>query len=738
MATGNSMMKVKRPLWWRRRSIWLLPLALLIFIVLSDLFGWAYLRAPAAAFLSGKMERRVELGSPFRLHLRRTIPIRIGSLFIAAPDWSQEPHFVDIRGLEADVDWGVLMGKQPVIRRLAVAQADIRAERDSKGRASWTLGDEDKAKTDEEGPSLPVIERLSIGDASIVVEDALSDLDLQVEARTREGEPGTDREPGGGLVASGKGSWKGDPVAFKLQTAGLLRVLEGGALTEVDLEGKLKSTELTFKGSVSDLTRFQKVSGSVTAKGASLGDLTAIPGLTLPTTPSYRLEGQIERDGSTVNVEVTRVEIGSSSMVAKLEYDGAGSPPILRGSIDASKLALQDLGPTIGTTGARRAKAAKENGKTREPARSTPPAGKDPGASRKTADADKDGATRDGASPATPSRVLPTREFDVPALRAMNADVAFDLQKLDLGTEALRPLSSLKARLLLEGGVLRLQDLKSALAGGTVTGTIMLDASATDKAPAFDAKLRWKGVDLKNWLNVSGGDTFVAGRFSGETVLKGTGRSTAGVLESLSGNVKGHIDGGSLSHQLVEIAGLDAAQALGVMFAGDKPLELSCALVDLTADKGTLRSNLFVLNTTDTVFFLQGSVNLRDEKLDLRLVQSPKDWSPLSLRSPITISGTLEDPAIGVEAAPLALKLLASAVLAAVAPVAAILPLIEGKDNSVKEGCAPAIEQVKTKSAELKAAAPRPSTGADEGKPPVAEGSDGDLRRPGRIPGERP
>lgn len=725
---------------------WLVPLVLVLFVVVSDLFGWAYLRKPVASLLGAKLERRVEIGPPFRIHLRRTIPIRVGSLFVAAPHWSQEPHFVDIEDIQADLDWGVLVGRQPHLRRLSVARADIRAERDEQGRASWSIGSKDDPSSEL---VLPPIEQLSIGDAAIKINDARNDLQLQAAAATGEGQGdrqgGGRGEAGAGLVVNGQGSWKSDPLSFELRTAGLLPLLEGGAPAHIDLKGKLNSTELAFNGTVSDLIRFQNVSGKVSAQGASLGDLTAIPGLTMPSTPPYRLEGEIQRDGATIKVDVSRADIGSSSMAAQLEYDGASTPPVLRGSLDASRLVLQDLGPSIGTTPGQSAKASKTREDARQPMRTPPPtADKDPGASarpapsgKKAAAAGTDAGGKDAAR--KPPGVLPTREFDLPSLRAMNADVDIDLQKLDLGTDALRPLQSLKAKLLLDGGVLKLQDLRSSLAGGTVTGSTVLDGSAADRAPTFNANLGWNRVEIKNWLKISDGDYFVAGRFSGKTILKGGGKSTAAILGSLGGTVKGRIDGGSISHQIVEIAGLDAAQALGVFFGGDKPLALSCALVDLVADKGTVTSNLLLFNTKDTIFFVQGSIDFRNERLNLKLLQSPKDWSPLSLRSPVTIGGTLGDPSVGVEAAPIVLKVLSSIILGAVTPLAALLPFIEMGDDSTREGCAPAIEAVRTRAAALKTE-PAVPAGADEGKPPGGSATDGEgvLRRPGRLPGERP
>jgi uncharacterized protein involved in outer membrane biogenesis len=771
--------------WSLRSLLWIIPLLLVLFVVVSDLFGWAYLRRPVESFLSAKLDRKVEIAPPFSVHLRPSIPIRIGGVRVAAPEWSKQPYFADVEGIEADVGWGVLVGRQPVVHRLAVARADVHAERDKEGRASWSMGNADAPASNDSAPILPVVETLSLGKATVDVKDAINDLDVQLEAKA--GGEGAGSRPGNtqdsapdagrsapdaartapaniGLSVTGQGKWKSQPLSFDMRTKGSRAALEAGSLPDIEIRGKVAGTELSFDGAIADASRLQNVTGKVSARGPSLGEL-AIPGLTLPATPPYRLEGDVERAGSTIKVKVTRAEVGSSSMQAYLEYVGTGTTPMLRGTVSASRLVLQDLGPSIGTTGGGKAEGAsagqgggkdggkggsKDGGKggskgaDKGKASAAQGNAKGNAAGAKGA-ADAKGKTAAAGGDAPGSRVLPTKEFDLPSLRAMNADVAIDLQKLDLGTEALRPLQSLKAKL-------KLQDLKSDLAGGTVTGSTVLDGSSADGPPVFDAKLNWNRVNLKNWITVSA-DYFVAGRFSGETILKGSGKSTASILESLTGTVKGHIDGGSISHQIVELAGLDAGQALGIFFRGDKPLMLSCALVDLAADKGTLRSNLFLLNTTDTIFFVQGSVNFRNERLDMRLVQSPKDWSPLSLRSPVTIGGTLGNPAIGVEPAPIALKLIASAVLGSVTPLAALLPLIETQDNAAREGCAPAIDQVKKQAASAPgtSAAGGSSRGAAsqgesspgaaaEGTPPPNRTRDADapVRRPGRAPGERP
>ena len=53
-----------------------------------------------------------------------------------------------------------------------------------------------------------------------------------------------------------------------------------------------------------------------------------------------------------------------------------------------------------------------------------------------------------------------------------------------------------------------------------------------------------------------------------------------------------------------------------------------------------------------------GQLNLRDETLDLRATVRPRDFSPLSLRAPITVTGTLGQPKLGVDGQKLAGKVL--------------------------------------------------------------------------------
>jgi len=96
-------------------------------------------------------------------------------------------------------------------------------------------------------------------------------------------------------------------------------------------------------------------------------------------------------------------------------------------------------------------------------------------------------------------------------------------------------------------------------------------------------------------------------------------------------------DKGSISHLLTEAAGLDIAQGLGVLLSGDKNLTLNCARLDGSFKAGVLRPRTAVIDNRDSRITIDGRVSLADETLDLRVAAHPKDFSLLTLRSPVRV-----------------------------------------------------------------------------------------------------
>lgn len=98
-----------------------------------------------------------------------------------------------------------------------------------------------------------------------------------------------------------------------------------------------------------------------------------------------------------------------------------------------------------------------------------------------------------------------------------------------------------------------------------------------------------------------------------------------------------------------------------------------------------MTSQQLAFDTTDTLILGEGTVDLKQEKLDLLLRPRPKDISILALRSPLRIGGTFKDPSFRPDFKALGLRGAIALTLGSIAPPAALLATIEtgpGEDSN--------------------------------------------------------
>jgi uncharacterized protein involved in outer membrane biogenesis len=396
------------------------------------------------------------------------------------------------------------------------------------------------------------------------------------------------------------------------------------------------------------------VVGPLFSGGRSLEPRAAPLGVTLPETPPYRLDARVVRQGNTWSVVSDEATVGSSSLTANLQFQADAQPPRLTGDLGGARLALADLAPAVG--------------------------------------ADK--------APRRADRVLPDERFDVPTLNQMDADVNVDLQQLDFGTPALAPVQNLKFHLQLANSRLALSDMSARVAGGSLSGDTAFEVK--DGTPQWEAALRFAEVDLDSWIRGLSKDdakdaqadqpaarSYMSGTMDATAQLKGQGNSVAEILGSSNGKVSLRVTDGKLSQLVTEAAGLDAAQALGMLITGDEPLVLNCAAMDAVVQDGVLKSRHMVLDNEDSTLRIQGGASFKSEAIQLRLVSEPKDFSPLSLRSPVTVGGQFKAPEVGIEAKGLLARAAGALALGSLAPPAALLAFMDVGNTDDPAPCAP-------------------------------------------------
>ncbi|MBC8058688.1 MAG: AsmA family protein, partial [Rhizobiales bacterium] len=494
--------------------------------------------------LGDALERRVSLsavpGAPPKatIHLLGGVSVAAGHIEIGAPTWSKEPHMLLVRDGEVKfgyVDlWRASRGKPLHIRSLRAREFDSRIERLADGRASWQFGAKTETPDTAEKPTaIPTFGRLVVETGTARYDDALVAAKLDATFSLSERSPSAAgaapaASASGGLQLAAKGSYQKNPVTVKVDTAGVLPIVGPDAETTalpVFIDARIGRAAMTFRGTATDVLNFAALKGRFSVQGPSLAAVGDPLNVTLPTTGAFRTEGLIAKDGLVWNAVFDRATIGSSRLAGAFQYDPRPAVPVLSGRLTGSKLLLADLGPTVGT--------AAPDGTVPTPAASPSAPKPAPASSGRNRAAAKTTNAPPKASSDTPGRVLPDREFDLPSLRAMNANVLVDIDNLDLGSSVLEPLKPLRTHIVLTDGVLTLRDFDARTGQGRLYGMLQLDGR---KAPAiWNADMRWEGIRLESWIKQARDDDappYITGRFGGQARVTGQGKSTAAILGS--------------------------------------------------------------------------------------------------------------------------------------------------------------------------------------------------------------
>ncbi len=702
---------------WRAGVRWPLVLiavlvGLIAIIAICEAAGWPFLVGPIQRQLSRTLDRPVVFGndpktaSGVRIGLIGSLRVQADSLEIGSPSWSPAPHMLLAHGVHLKLGyldlWRAWRGEPLHVESLEASDLDGILQRQADGRASWQFGDRKTTDESKKPSALPTFGTLRVGDGHVLYVDEILPADIDARFALSDGSRDTPAalaassssdasaraasdaaasapantasgagifiRAGGaagapapaervtlakgesGLRLKANGQYRKLPVRVELRTAGVLGFLAEGKEAQaqpLSLRATIGRADLSFDGSTTDPLHFAALKGKFSLAGPSLAAAGDPLGITLPTTPPFKTSGWLVKDEGLWKAVFDSAAIGSSHLNGAFTYDTRRKVPLLSGRIGGSRLVLADLGPAVGTPS-------------------------QPSGARKVA---------------APGRVIPDKEFDLPSLRAMDANIVAEIAMFDPGTDVIEPLRPARVHVLLADGVLTLADIEGVTAQGRLAGYLQLDGRGKDAL--WTADLRLLSVNLAQWLRVkrAGNEPpYLSGKMDALVKVKGRGRSTAEILASLDGDIRVHLRDAAISHLAIEAAGLDVAQALGVIIKGDKPLQIACNVADLDVKDGVAKPKVFVINTDVTTLWIDGTVSLRDESLDLRAVVSPKNFSPFTLRTPVHVKGTLGHPKVSLELGKLAGKAGAAVLLSLLNPLAAIIPFIDpgAKDRAEK------------------------------------------------------
>lgn len=626
---GRISPKARRRIAWTGGSIFG---ALILVVLFLGFVDWNLLKRPVENIISARTGRPVHIDGDLKVHLLSWTPgATLEGLRIGNPAWVGGGEMAKIARLSVKVKLLPLFKGDVILPLVRVDQPVIRLVRQADGRNNWTFGKKKKPL------SLPAIRRFEINEGQVTLNDAQRNLLFAGRVISREI---VDTRNVEAFKLVGDGTLNNAPFALTL-TGGPLLNVDPKKPYPFDAVMVAGDSHIAATGSIAKPFDLAVFDTSLSIRGQDLAGLYHLTGLALPNTPPYEVSGHLARRNFTYTYSGVAGRFGSSDVGGVVSVRTGGARPYLSGDVRSRRLDWSDLAAVVGG-GASTVVSAKASPQQAQTAR------------------------RMAASVS----LFPDTELHVERLRNMDAHVKYSAAAI---TSKTLPLRSGSVDLTLDNGLLTLNPVQLVFSNGRLAGTFALDARQT--VPAMNADLRLSGARIDEFLPASYKGA-ASGSLMGRARMTATGDSVRKAAASANGQVSLVVPQGEMRSQLAELLGVNVLKAL--FDNPQKKTELRCAVADFRVTGGMMNAQTLVLDTGPVIATGGGYINLKDERMDLRLRGHPKEVRLVRLRIPLQLSGPLRQPHLGVETgSAIGQGALAAVVATVLSPLAAILPFVD-------------------------------------------------------------
>jgi len=615
-----------------------LALALVLLIILFD---WNWLKGPVQGLVQAQTGREFRIGGDLNVDLGRTTTISGEALTFGNAAWSKEPTMASADRAEFDIEiWPLLFERQTRIPEIRLSKPTLRLETGPDGVGNWVFGDRDGE---------PIrFRKIWIDDGRLQFFNApkKTDFDISVNSsqpRREDAAPPIDVE--------GKGRWIGNPFNISGRAESPLELSNSDEPYRINLRADAGPTHAHARGNLINPFELRDFNLQLALSGQDMEDLYPLIGIATPPTPPYKLDGRLIRKGDVWRYQDFKGAVGDSDLGGTATVTVGRKRPFLEANLVSRRLDLDDLAGFLGAP-----PQAGGNESTNPELRAQT------------------------LQLAADTRVLPDKPYDLTKLRSMDADVRLKAHRINAPS---LPLDDMDAHLKLNAGIVELVPLNFGVAGGDIRSTIRMDAR--EAIIRTQAKVSVRRLNLSKLFPDVKLTKDAVGLIGGDMAIAGTGNSIAAMLGSADGDIALGMGRGQISNLLMELAGIDIAEALKFLLTKDKKVPIRCAFGDFAVKDGMMHSRALAFDTEDTIIVGNGDINLKNETLDLELRPRPKDRSILALRSPLVVGGTFKDPSFHPDFKRLGLRGAVALALGSIAPPAALLATLElgpGKDSS--------------------------------------------------------
>jgi AsmA family protein len=643
-----------------------IPVLAIVLLIVS--WNWDWFIPIVESQASTQLGRRVTL-SHLLIHLGRTTRIVADDVVVSNPAAfpSDIPPLARIGHLAVDFDVVAYFHTHIVsIPRIDVNNPvlEVRALADGTNNYRLQLKQSPPPKPGETPSPSSKIGDLTIenGHLHAQVPKLKAEFTASIATRTAEGIVARNGQASE-ITVQAKGTYAGHPITADLIAGEILTVTDKTKPFPLDLRLANGDTHVLLSGTIQDPLAFAGTNLQLVLSGSNMDKLYPLTGIPIPSTPAYRMSGELDYVTATKRIRFDdfRGVSGNSDIEGTIAEAPQGEKPDVIMDLASRNVDLADLGGFIGT----------------RPGRAT---------TRLSTPAARQKVARSTAETAS---LLPTAPINMPKLNAANIHLHYDGHHIE-GRSI--PLDSLIVTMDIVNGAVDLHPIIFTIGTGRVQADIALRPE-TDKNIELNADIHFDQVDVSRLMSAT--HTFQgAGAVGGRAEIASTGNSVATFLGDGNGGLDVFMSGGNLSALLIDLSGLEFGKAILSALGMPARTDVQCLVGDFDLDQGLVTTRALLVDTGESLIGGTGDVNLKTQMISFQAQTRSKDFSVGNLPTPIKISGTLKHPSVGVAIAPLAVRGALAVALGFLAAPLAILPTIEFGVGDPRK-CAQLVAEVK-------------------------------------------
>ncbi|MFT5699226.1 MAG: hypothetical protein ACI8ZB_002083 [Desulforhopalus sp.] len=627
---------MKKLLRWAIRMV--VGLLVLVVLILSTIIIFKIplnltpYKEPVELLLSKGMNRNIRIEKSVTVSTSLAPYFTIEGLVIENPKGFEASTFLAMDLAKIQIELLPLLKKKFYISEFRVQGLQLSLEENKAGTVNWIFTTDDVTKTeqprrrdDKKTPS-DVQKPIEFTNDSLVVRNIdLQDIKVSFNSQNLVKPAYMQLEkclgnmlPGEPLNLATNGNVSGFDYTLDISLGSLEELLLNNR-TWIEVQADIAETRLSFSGNVDSSTAIKSLLLKARVEGDDFSSLNDLLQLDLPPLKSYELETNLHLRPNEYELQKMIIKTGSSSLIGVASVLKSDESTKVDVKLTSEVIQLDDF--LFDNWSWFEDESVDES---TDKADQTVKKGK-----RKTVE-DKE---------ATPEN---SRIIDGKLLAGLEVHLDIESKKVLSGEDELGG-----SRLLgtIDDGRIKIDPLMIQLPGGKIEMMASFKPGA-EKSEA-DLIIDIENFDIGVFVRRSKPESDMGGLVNLDVNL----HSTAATIPQMLKNGNGYFDfSGNLENFGAGVINLWAVNLVAAIVsnAEKQKSQLNCAVGRWSATDGVLHSDVFFIDTDKIRICAEGTVNLKDERIDIKVKPKAKKAQFFSLATPLEVHGSFTDINVGI------------------------------------------------------------------------------------------